>query len=209
MSDPNQEIIRFWDKLSYYPDLNNFVFICVVFFLTISSHYSVAPSEEEAEPTEAEVSVPAEESAAVGVKEDKPGKTHQGKSQPAKQSAKPQKAQQGKGQPGRMAAKTNGVPAKPTDEKRSGSPKKKKDKGSGPKKAKIAKLDGEELKKEKSNQEGGVTKTEAGAEKKEGSRFEKKTNKKKHKNPMKKQKRMGKNKFKKLKKMLSKDDSMQ
>lgn len=206
-----QFIFKRFFETRYYCDL---IILCCFSPPYSSPHDSAVPSEEEAESTEAEVSVPAEESAAAGIKEDESGKTHQGKSQPAKQSAKPQKPQQGKGQPGKTAAKANGVPVKPTDEKRQGSPKKKKDKPSGPKKAKIAKLDGEavkkgdKVKKEKVIQEGGVTKTEAGAEKKEGSRFEKKIMKKKHKSPLKKKNRIGKNKFKKLKKLLTKDDSL-
>ncbi|KAI1885805.1 hypothetical protein AGOR_G00207570 [Albula goreensis] len=43
-------------------------------------------------------------------------------------------------------------------------------------------------------------------EKKEGSRFEKKVGKKRRPNPMKKKNRMGKNKFKKFKKMMQKDE---
>lgn len=79
---------------------------------------------------------------------------------------------------------------------------------SGPKKAKVAKMDGETLKGEKAKKP--VVKTAAGtkspqADKKEGSRFEKKQGQKR-KNPMKAKNRMGKNKFKKLKKMLEKLD---
>lgn len=67
----------------------------------------------------------------------------------------------------------------------------------GPKKAKVAKMDGDTVKVTKAKEP--TVKTDV----KEGSRFEKKLKK-----PMKAKKRMGKNKFKKLKKMLEKQDSM-
>uniref|UniRef100_A0A674NWU5 NOP2 nucleolar protein homolog (yeast) n=1 Tax=Takifugu rubripes TaxID=31033 RepID=A0A674NWU5_TAKRU len=81
----------------------------------------------------------------------------------------------------------------------------------GPKKAKVAKMDGDTVKvtkaKEPTVKTAGETKQELKADKKEGSRFEKKQGKK-IKKPMKAKKRMGKNKFKKLKKMLEKQDGM-
>lgn len=76
----------------------------------------------------------------------------------------------------------------------------------GPKKAKVAKMDGETVKGAKvmkpAVKTAGETKA-ATAEKKEGSRFEKKQGKK-SKTSMKAKKRMGKNKFKKLKQHLEK-----
>ena len=191
-----------------------------MFFPLHLKHYSSPPSEEEAEPAEEEVSVPAEEGSAGEDDKEKPSKPQKGKPKSVKPSAKPQKPPQSKGQPGKANGKANvkangkanGVAAKPADGKKLGSLKKK-DNASGPKKAKIAKVDGEvvkkgdEVTKEKVNQEGGVTKSEPGVEKKDGSRFEKKSMKKKHKNPVKKN-RIGKNKFKKLKKLITQEDTM-
>lgn len=75
----------------------------------------------------------------------------------------------------------------------------------GPKKAKIAKMDGDRVKvKEPTVKTADETKQEPKADKKEASRFEKMQRKK----PMKANKRMGKNKFKKLKKMLQNQDHM-
>lgn len=80
----------------------------------------------------------------------------------------------------------------------------------GPKKAKVTKTDGVTVKdtkaKEPTVKKAGETKPEPKADEKEGSRFEKKQGKMR-KTPMKAKKRMGKNKFKKLKKMLEKQDS--
>ncbi|XP_056331486.1 probable 28S rRNA (cytosine(4447)-C(5))-methyltransferase [Danio aesculapii] len=91
-------------------------------------------------------------------------------------------------------------------------------KKTGPKKAKIAKLDSKAAKKfekpckkQKGKQMNGNPTTEGVKEKKEGSPFEKKENKTKKKNLLKKKKknRMGKNKFKKLKSMLGQQESGQ
>ena len=81
----------------------------------------------------------------------------------------------------------------------------------GAKKAKVAKTDGDAVKetmaKEPTVKPAGATKQQPKADKKEGTRFEKKQGKKK-KTPMMAKKRMGKNKFKKLKKMLEKQDDV-
>lgn len=80
----------------------------------------------------------------------------------------------------------------------------------GPKKAKVAKMDGDTVKgtkvKEPTVKTAGKTKQEPKAGKKDGNRFEKKQGKKST-TPMKAKKRIGKNKFKKLKKMLEKQES--
>lgn len=81
----------------------------------------------------------------------------------------------------------------------------------GPKKAKVTKTDGVTVKDRKAQEStvktAGKTKQEPKADEKEGSRFEKKQGKKR-KTPMKAKNRMGKNKFRKLKKMLAKRDSV-
>lgn len=87
-------------------------------------------------------------------------------------------------------------------------PKGKKDSPAGPKKAKVARMDGETVKGAKAKKPAvkAAAETKASkAEKKEGSRFEKKQGQKR-KTPMKAQKRMGKNKFRKLKQLLEKQD---
>lgn len=84
----------------------------------------------------------------------------------------------------------------------------KKDFPAGPKKAKMAKMDGEPAKCEKAKKPvvktAGETKLPE-AKTKDGSTLKNKQGKKK-KNPMNANKRMGKNKFKKLRKMLEKLD---
>lgn len=76
----------------------------------------------------------------------------------------------------------------------------------GPKKAKVTKTDGVTVKDTKATvKTDGETKPEPKSDEKEGSRFMKKQGKKR-KTPM-KAKRMGKNKFKMLKKMLGKQDN--
>lgn len=79
----------------------------------------------------------------------------------------------------------------------------------GPKKAKVTKTDGDTVKDTKANEptvkKAGETEPETKADEKDGSRFEKMQGKNR-KMPMKAKKRMGKNKFKKLKKMLEKQD---
>lgn len=100
-------------------------------------------------------------------------------------------------------SKTNGTAAM-TNMKSKG----KKDSPAGPKKAKVAKMDGETAKGE--NAKKPTVKTAAGTEspeakKKVGSALKNKQGKT-NKNPMNANKRMGKNKFKKLRKMLEKLD---
>lgn len=87
-------------------------------------------------------------------------------------------------------------------------PKGKKDSLAGPKKAKVAKMDGETVKgaKAKKPAEKTTDETKASkADKKDGSRFEKKQGKT-TKTPLKAKNRIGKNKFRKLKHMLGKPD---
>uniref|UniRef100_A0A8C7GPQ3 NOP2 nucleolar protein homolog (yeast) n=1 Tax=Oncorhynchus kisutch TaxID=8019 RepID=A0A8C7GPQ3_ONCKI len=104
-------------------------------------------------------------------------------------------------------ATANGKPAKSIAKKTTNpSTLKKNEKPTGPKKAKIAKMDGGtvkvdgELKSNTVKTEGETTK-----QSKEGSRFEKKGDKQR-KSPMQSKKRMGKNKFNKLKKLLKKEE---
>ncbi|XP_040900115.1 probable 28S rRNA (cytosine(4447)-C(5))-methyltransferase [Toxotes jaculatrix] len=102
-------------------------------------------------------------------------------------------------------AQANGTAAK---EKANTKSKGKKDLSTGPKKAKVAKMDGETVKVSEAKKPAVKTTEEtkaSKADKKEGSRFEKKQAKK-TKSPMKAKNRMGKNKFKKLKNMLKKQE---
>ncbi|XP_070691957.1 28S rRNA (cytosine(4447)-C(5))-methyltransferase isoform X2 [Pempheris klunzingeri] len=101
---------------------------------------------------------------------------------------------------------TNGTAAKKTA---NASPKGKKDLPAGPKKAKIAKMDGETVKGAEAKKPAVKTAAESKAskaDKKEGNRFEKKDGRQK-KGPKKAKHRIGKNKFKKLKHMLQKQDT--
>lgn len=82
----------------------------------------------------------------------------------------------------------------------------KKNSPTGPKKAKVARMDGETVKGAKAKKSAVKTPDEtkaSKAEKKEASRFEKKQGKKRQ-TPMKAKKRIGKNKFRKLKQLLEK-----
>uniref|UniRef100_A0AAQ6INF7 SAM-dependent MTase RsmB/NOP-type domain-containing protein n=1 Tax=Anabas testudineus TaxID=64144 RepID=A0AAQ6INF7_ANATE len=102
-------------------------------------------------------------------------------------------------------AQANGTAAKPTANIKS---KGKKNLTTGPKKAKVAKMDGETVQEDKKPLVKSVDKTKPPkTDKKEGNKFEKKQGKK-TKNPMKAKNRMGKNKFRKLKHMLHKQDVM-
>lgn len=119
---------------------------------------------------------------------------------------KSKKTVPGKAVTSQKKAQTNGSPAKKI---RNVQKKGKKDLPSGPKKAKIAKMDGgtrkgAEGKKSKGKAVGETIASEVG--KKEGSRFEKKGEKKRM-SPMMKKNRLGKNKFKKLKKLLQQEEA--
>ncbi|KAL0985121.1 hypothetical protein UPYG_G00153140 [Umbra pygmaea] len=98
------------------------------------------------------------------------------------------------------SVKTNGKPAKTVANETNPNNQKKNQKTTGPKKAKIAKMDKEAVKVDKETKKSDVVKTEGETtkESKEGSRFEKKGGKliKSHMQS----KRIGKNKFNKLKK---------
>ncbi|XP_034553124.1 probable 28S rRNA (cytosine(4447)-C(5))-methyltransferase [Notolabrus celidotus] len=99
----------------------------------------------------------------------------------------------------------NGTPAKKAEKVK---PKGNKESPAGPKKAKIAKMDGEPVKGAKAKKAAVKTADEtkaAVADKKDGSRFEKKQGKKRN-TPMKANTRLGKNKFRKLKHMLRDQD---
>lgn len=109
--------------------------------------------------------------------------------------------------PGKSGGLKGKIQANGTAVKKMEKSKGKKDPLSGPKKAKVAKLDGETVKGAKAKPPAKTAdETKASkAEKKEGSRFEKKQAKKRN-TPTKAKKRLGKNKFKKLKQMLEKQD---
>uniref|UniRef100_UPI0037E8830F 28S rRNA (cytosine(4447)-C(5))-methyltransferase n=1 Tax=Semicossyphus pulcher TaxID=241346 RepID=UPI0037E8830F len=109
--------------------------------------------------------------------------------------------------PGGLKGKTqaNGTAAKKAEKVKS---KGKKDSPAGPKKAKIAKMDGQTVKGAKAKKPAAKTAEETKAtkaDKKDGSRFEKKLGKKRN-TPMKAKNRIGKNKFRKLKTLLQKQD---
>lgn len=112
------------------------------------------------------------------------------------------------GRPGSLKDKNkaNGTAGK---KKANIEPKSKRDSPTGPKKAKFAKKDGETVKGEKAKKAAVKTADESKAtkdEKKDRSRFEKKQGQKR-KTPMNAKTRMGKNKFKKLTKMLEKQNT--
>ncbi|XP_074509408.1 28S rRNA (cytosine(4447)-C(5))-methyltransferase isoform X2 [Sebastes fasciatus] len=107
------------------------------------------------------------------------------------------------GKAGGLKGKTqaNGTAAKKTNANIK--PKGKKNSPAGPKKAKIARMDGQTVKGAAAKKPAVKTAEASKADKKEGSRFEKKQVKKR--TPTKAKARMGKNKFRKLKNMLGKD----
>lgn len=142
-------------------------------------------SEDEVESTATETGAPSEKTEKTEKVESKEQAPTPVKSNTDKKKLKPNKAE---------------VPI--TEKKPGGKPDSKKT--GGPKKAKIAKLDGEASKKspkfDKKQKTNGEAKKEVAEEKKAGSPFEKK-NRKNKKNLLNKN-RMGKNKFKSLKTML-------
>uniref|UniRef100_A0A8D3C8M1 SAM-dependent MTase RsmB/NOP-type domain-containing protein n=1 Tax=Scophthalmus maximus TaxID=52904 RepID=A0A8D3C8M1_SCOMX len=115
-------------------------------------------------------------------------------------TVKTSKTVPGKASGSKGKAQANGTSGK---EKANIKSKGKKDSPAGPKKAKVAKMDGETVKGPEAKKPT-VKTTPSKADKKEGGRFEKKQNKK-IKSPMKAKNRMGKNKFKKLKVILQKE----
>ncbi|XP_034466930.1 probable 28S rRNA (cytosine(4447)-C(5))-methyltransferase isoform X2 [Hippoglossus hippoglossus] len=118
---------------------------------------------------------------------------------PETKPSKANKAVPGKAGGLKGKAQTNGTPGKEKANQLKG----KKDLPSGPKKAKIAKMDEETVKGSEAKKPKAKTKASKGS-KKQGGKFEKKKGKKK--SPMKSKKRMGKNKFRKLKRMLEKNE---
>ncbi|XP_030639687.1 28S rRNA (cytosine(4447)-C(5))-methyltransferase [Chanos chanos] len=187
----------------FYPHSHNMDGFFVAKLKKFSNKIPTAPAgtEQETETTEAE------SAAAQGEEKTKPAAEETNEAPPQSKAN----------------AKANGSAEKPLSGKKPVGPSKKgkpdqpetprkasNGKPGGPRKHKMAKVDGDvpkdggRAKKPKVENAAGK---ESETEKKEGSRFEKKTNKKKRRNPMKKNNRMGKNKFKKLKKMLRKMDA--
>ncbi|XP_023990640.2 28S rRNA (cytosine(4447)-C(5))-methyltransferase-like [Salvelinus sp. IW2-2015] len=188
-------------KLSrrFYPHSHNmdgfFVAKLKKFSNTVPTTAVDKDGEEETEPSEA-VEVTADSS-----DEDGPPKAG------SKNKSKKQKPVPGKPAVSQKAT-ANGKLAKSIGKKTTNpSTLKKNEKPTGPKKAKIAKMDGGTVKVDGELKKSNTVKTEGETtkESKEGSRFEKKGDKQR-KSPMQSKKRMGKNKFNKLKKLLKKEE---